>query len=51
MADEVSGGWVPGRPRLGWMDNLKQRGSREVMMEAARQCSEDRKERRAPVHK
>ena len=48
---EVSGGWVWGRPRLGWMDGvivaLNNRGS---MVEAARQYAKDRREWRALVH-
>ena len=45
---EVSGG----RPRLGWMDGVKMAlGNREMMVEAVRQCSKDRKEWRALVHK
>ena len=38
---EVSEGRVRGRPTLGWMDGVK--------VEAARQCSKDRKEWRAYV--
>ena len=42
---EVSGGWVGGRPRLGWMDGVKVAlGNREMTVEAVRQCSKDRKE-------
>ena len=46
---EVSGGWVRGRPRLGWMDGVNNSalGNREMTAEAARQ---DRKEWRALVH-
>ena len=48
---EISGGRVWGRPRLGWMDGVKVAlGNRGVMVEAARQCAEDQKEWRAPVH-
>ena len=48
---EVSGGWVRGRPRLGWMDGVKVAlGNREMTVEAARQCTKDRKEWRALVH-
>ena len=33
---EVSGGWVGGRPRLGWMDCVKVAlGNRAMMVEAA----------------
>ena len=43
MADG-SGGRVPGRPRLGWMDGVKMTlGSRWMTVEAARQCAKDRK--------
>ena len=50
MANE-SGGRVRGRPRLGWMNGLKMAlGSRGMTVEAARQCTIDRKERRALVH-
>ena len=45
---EVSGGLVRGRPRLGWMDGVKDAlSNREMMVEAARQCVKDRKEWRA----
>ena len=48
---EVSGGWVRGRPRLGWMDGVKVAlGNRGMMVEAARQCAKDRKAWRALVH-
>ena len=47
---EVSGGWVRGRPRLGWMDGVKVAlGDRGMTVEAARQCAKDRKEWRAPA--
>ena len=37
---EVSGVLVRGRPRLGWMDNLKVAfGNRGMTVEAARQCA------------
>ena len=50
MAD-VSGGWVRGRPRLGWMDGVKVAlGNRGTTVEAARQCAKDRKDWRALVH-
>ena len=49
---EVSGGRVRGRPRLGWMDGVKVAlGNRGLTAEAARQCTKDRKECRALVHK
>ena len=48
---EVSGGRVRGRPRLGWMDGVKEAlGNRGMTVEAARQCAKDRKELRALVH-
>ena len=48
---EVSGGWVRGRPRLGWMDGVKVAlGNRGMRVEAARQCAKDRKAWRALVH-
>ena len=51
MAEEVSGGRVRGRPRLGWMDGVKVAlGNRGMTVEAARQCAKDRKEWRALVH-
>ena len=41
----VSGGWVRGRPRLGWMDGVKVAlGNRGMTVEAARQCAKDWKE-------
>ena len=47
---EVSGGWVRGRPRLGWMDGVKVAlGNRGMTVEAARQCAKDRIEWRALV--
>ena len=51
LTAEVSGGWVRGRPRLGWMDGEKMAlGNRGMTVEAARQCAKDRKEWRALVH-
>ena len=51
LMDEVSGGRVRGRPRLGWMDGVKVSiGNRGMTVEAARQCAKDRKEWRALVH-
>ena len=48
---EVSGGWVRGRPRLGWMDGVKVAlGNRVMTVEAAWQCAKDQKEWRALVH-
>ena len=45
---EISGGWVRGRPRLGWMDGVKVAlGNRGMTVEAAPQCAKDRKEGRA----
>ena len=50
MAD-ISGGRVRSRPRLGWMDGVKMAlGSKGMMVEAARQCSKDRKEWRDLAH-
>ena len=46
---EISGGGVRGRPRLGWMDDVKVANS-GMAVEAARQCAEDRKEWRELVH-
>ena len=47
---EVSGGWVRGRPRLGWMDGVNfALSNRGMKVEAARQCAKDRKELRALV--
>ena len=48
---EASGGRVPGRPRLGWMDGVKVAlGNRGMTVEAAQQCAKDWKEWRALVH-
>ena len=48
---EVNGGRVRGRPRLGWMDDVKVAlGNRGMTVEAARQCEKDWKEWRALVH-
>ena len=48
---KVSGGWVRGRLRLGWMDGVKVAlGNRGMTVEAAQQCAKDRKEWRALVH-
>ena len=42
---DVSGGWVWGRPRFGWMYDMKMAlDSRGMTVEAARQCAKDRKE-------
>ena len=47
----VSGGRVRGRPRTGWMDGVKVAlGNRGMTVEAASQCTKDRKEWRALVH-
>ena len=47
----VSGGWVRGRPRFGWMNGVKVAlGNRGMTVEAARQCAKDQKEWRALVH-
>ena len=51
LMDEVSGGRVRGRARLGWMDGVKVAlGNRGMTVEPARQCAKDRKEWRALVH-
>ena len=48
---EVSGGWVRGKLRLGWIDGLKVAlDNRGMTVEAARQCAKDRKEWRALLH-
>ena len=48
---EVSGGWVRGRSRLGWMDCVKVAlGNRGMTVEAARHCAKYRKAWRALVH-
>ena len=48
---EDSGGRVQGRPRLGWMDDMKMTlGNRGMTVESSRQCANDRKEWRALVH-
>ena len=48
---EVGGGRVEGRPRLGLMYGVKVAlGNRGMAVEAARQCSKDRKAWRALVH-
>ena len=45
MMAEVTGGRVQGRPRSDWMDGVKVAlGNRGMTMEAARQCTKDRKE-------
>ena len=52
LMTEVSGGRVRGRPRLGWMDDVKVAlgNNRGMTVEATRQCAKDRKEWRALVH-
>ena len=48
---EVIGRRVRGRQRFGWMDSVKVAlGNRGMTVEAARQCTKDRKERRVLVH-
>ena len=48
---EVSGGRVRERPMIGWMDGVKVAlGNRGMMVEAACQCTKDRKEWRSLVH-
>ena len=45
---EISGGWVRGRRRLGWMDGVKVAlRNRGMPVEAALQYAKDRKEWRA----
>ena len=45
---EVSGGLVRTRPRLGWMDGVKEAlGNSGMTVKAAQQCAKDRKEWRA----
>ena len=51
LTAKVSGGWVRGRLRLGWMDGVKVAlGNRGMTVEAARQCAKDLKAWRALVH-
>ena len=51
LTAEVSGGRVRGRPRFGWMEGVKVAlGNRGMTVEAARQCTKDRKAWRALVH-
>ena len=39
---EVSGGWVQGRQRLGWIDSVKVAlGNRGMTVVAAQQCAKD----------
>ena len=48
---EVRGQRIRGRPRLGWMDGVKNSlGNRGLTVESARQYAKDGKERRALVH-
>ena len=50
LMEEVSGGRVRGRSRLGWMDGVKVAlGNRGKTVEPARQWAKDRKEWRALV--
>ena len=45
MMAEVSGGWVRGRTRFGWMEGVKVAlGNRGMTVEAARRCERDRVE-------
>ena len=40
LMDEVSGGWVRGRLRLGFLNGVKVAlGNRGITVEAARQCA------------
>ena len=51
LTAEVSGEWVRGKPRFGWIDGVKVAlGNRGMTVEAARQCLQDRNEWRALVH-
>ena len=51
LMEQVSGGRVRGRPRLGWMDGVKVAlDNRGMTVEAAHQCAKDRKEWIALVH-
>ena len=51
LMEEASGGWVRGRPRLGWIDSVKVAlGNKGMMMEAVVQCAKERKQWRALVH-
>ena len=51
LMSKVSGRRVRERKRLGWMDGVKVAlGKRGMTVEAARQCTKDRKEWRALVH-
>ena len=50
LMTEVSRGWVRGRQRLDWMDDVKVAlGNIGMTEEAARQCAKDQKEWRALV--
>ena len=44
---EVSGGQVRGRARLRWIDGVRSPWEQGMTVEAARQCTKDRKEWRA----
>ena len=49
--EDVNGGRVPGRPRVGWVDGVKvAMGCRGVVVKAARQCAKDKNEWSATVH-
>ena len=44
LMPEVSGGWVRGQPRLGWIDVMKVAlGNRGMTVEPPRQIAKDRK--------
>ena len=48
---KVSGGGIRGRPRIGWMDDVKVAlGYRRMTVEASQQCAKNRKEWRALLH-
>ena len=51
LMTEVTDGRVRGRPRLGWVDDVKMALDNGGMtVAAAQQCAKDRKEWRALVH-
>ena len=51
MIEEVRGGWVRDKPRLGWVDGVNLAlGSIGMTVEAARQREKDRKEWTVMVH-
>ena len=51
LMDEISGGQVWGRPRLGWIEGVNVAlGNRRMTVGTGWQCAKDRKEWRAQVH-